>query len=279
MRLGSKTNDEFFGVLAEKADRISKSFQKQIELLTAPINVKVMLGDTSIIDQATFDPAKTGEFYENILKETSGWRSDGVSRTSDEDLRRIFVKLEKRIGNYVLLWHMSLQYHALLYYRPDSKVPKIQKELADLLDSTKNKEKELADLTDSIIKEKLEAMGYKDVDEQKLFEVLFNEDGFREQLSNEINSKTDFDFKAKEQRKVELFNELDSLLVETYQTTSILIDENRLVTGEEGCLCTFDLDFVKKNSREAIFDPRRIPAKTKEEITESLDEAIRLLSR
>lgn len=279
MRLGSKTNDEFFGVLAEKADRISKSFQKQIELLTAPINVKVMLGDTSIIDQATFDPAKTGEFYENILKETSGWRSDGVSRTSDEDLRRIFVKLEKRIGNYVLLWHMSLQYHALLYYRPDSKVPKIQKELADLLDSTKNKEKELADLTDSIIKEKLEAMGYKDVDEQKLFEVLFNEDGFREQLSNEINSKTDFDFKAKEQRKVELFNELDSLLVETYQTTSVLIDENRLVTGEEGCLCTFDLDFVKKNSREAIFDPRRIPSKTKEEITESLDEVIRLLSR
>lgn len=278
MRLGSKTADEFFGVLAEKSDKISKLFQKHIESLTEPIKTKVMLGDTSIIDQTTFDPSKTGEFYEWILKTMKDWKSDGVSRTAEEDLRRVFVKLEKRIGNYLLLWHMSLQYHALLYYKPDSKVPKIQKELADLLDGTKTKEKELADLTDSIIRERLEAMGYKDVDEQKLFEILFNEDGFREQIGQEVSSKTDFDFKAKERRKVELFNELDSLLVETYQTTSVLIDENRLVTGEEGCMCAFDLDFLKKNTRVAIFEPRRVPEKTKQEILDSLDEIIKTLS-
>ncbi|MGI0003856.1 MAG: hypothetical protein ACREAX_01020, partial [Candidatus Nitrosotenuis sp.] len=90
--------------------------------------------------------------------------------------------------------------------------------------------------------------------------------------------KTDFDFKAKDQRKKELFKELDNLLVETYQTTSVLIDENRLVTGEEGCVSTFDLDFLKNKSRHAIFEPRRITPQTKQEIIKSLDKAIQVLS-
>jgi hypothetical protein len=278
VRIGSKTDDEFFNTLARKSDKICKIFQKNIEELTKPVSVKVMLGDTTIVEQTTFEPSRIITFYESIRNKMVDWETSGVSSTTDEDLRRIFLKLEKKIGNYILLWHISLQYHALLYYKPDSKVPKIQKELADLLDDTKNKEQELADLTDSIIKEKLEAMGYNSIDEQTLFEVLFNKDGFREQLSREINEKTDYDFKAKEQRKKELFNELDNLLMETYQTTSVLIDENRLVTGEEGCLCVFDLDFLKKTTKEAIFDPRRMSTQTKQEIENTFDYIITSLS-
>jgi hypothetical protein len=278
VRIGSKTDDEFFNKLAQKSDKICKIFQKNIEGLTRPVSVKVMLGDTTIVEQTTFEPSRIITFYESIRNKMSNWETSGVSSTTDEDLRRIFLKLEKKIGNYILLWHISLQYHALLYYKPDSKVPKIQKELADLLDDTKNKEQELADLTDSIIKEKLEAMGYNNIDEQTLFEVLFNKDGFREQLGREINEKTDYDFKAKEQRKKELFNELDNLLMETYQTTSVLIDENRLVTGEEGCLCVFDLDFLKKTNKEAIFDPRRMSSQTKQEIENTFDYIISSLS-
>ena len=45
---------------------------------------------------------------------------------------------------------------------------------------------------------------------------------------------------------------LDNLLVETYQTTPVLIDDTRLVTGEEGCLCTFDLEFVKNKAKEGF---------------------------
>jgi hypothetical protein len=278
VRIGSKTDDEFFNTLAQKSDKICKIFQKNIEELTKPVSVKVMLGDTTIVEQTTFEPSRIITFYESIRNKMVDWETSGVSSTTDEDLRRIFLKLEKKIGNYILLWHISLQYHALLYYKPDSKVPKIQKELADLLDDTKNKEQELADLTDNIIKEKLEAMGYNSIDEQTLFEVLFNKDGFREQLSREINEKTDYDFKAKEQRKKELFNELDNLLMETYQTTSVLIDENRLVTGEEGCLCVFDLDFLKKTTKEAIFDPRRMSTQTKQEIENTFDYIITSLS-
>jgi hypothetical protein len=68
------------------------------------------------------------------------------------------------------------------------------------------------------------------------------------------------------------------LLIETYQTTSVLIDENRLVTGEEGCICTFDLDFLKNKTRHAIFEPRRIPQQTRHEIIKSLDKIIQVLS-
>ena len=69
-----------------------------------------------------------------------------------------------------------------------------------------------------------------------------------------------------------MFDELDSLLVETYQITPVLIDDSKLVTGEEGCLCTFDLEFVKDNNREGLFDPKKMPDKVKENIIQKLDE-------
>ncbi|MBI5697562.1 MAG: hypothetical protein HZC29_03510 [Thaumarchaeota archaeon] len=278
MRLGSKSNDEFFTTLGVKSDQISQLFQKSIESLVKPVSVKVMLGDTTVTDQTTFDPEAVGKFYNTILNKLKNWTTQGITTTSDEDTRRIFVKLEQNIGNYIMLWHMSLQYHALLYYKPDIKVQSIQKELAEILDNTINKEKELAELTDSMIRERLDMMGHKDLDEQKLFEILFNEDKLREEISSETEKKTDYDFKAKEQRKKELFKELDNLLMEAYTTTSVLIDENRLVTGEEGCVCTFDLDFVKKKAREAIFDPKRMSEQTKQEIIKTLDDLIAILS-
>lgn len=274
MRLGSKSNDEFLGILAQKAEAISQAFQKNIDSLVKPIPIKVMLGDTTVTDQNTFDPEAVSRFFGQITNRLPKWKSQGIVTTSDEDLRRVFVKLECQIKNYNILWHMALQYHALLYYKPDIRVQTIQKELAEIMDNTINKEKELAELTDSMIREKLEAMGYKDLDEQKLFEVLFSNDSLRDEIASETEKKTDYDFKAKEQRKKQLFKELDNLLMEAYTTTSVLIDENRLVTGEEGCVCTFDLDHIKNKKKESIFDPKRITMQTKQEIIQILDEII-----
>lgn len=278
MRLGTKTEEEFFNNLAQKAGKVSQLFQKNIDAIINPISVKVMLGDATITDQTTFEPQRIHDFYSKIIGKIPDWKTNGISTTNDEDLRRIFVKLERKIGNYVILWHLSLQYHALLYYKPDSRVQKIQKELADLMDKTVDKEKELAELTDNLIKDRLVSRGYKDPDEQKLFEVLFNDDELRKEITAEVNKMTDYDFKAKDQRKKELFKELDDLLIETYQTTSVLIDENRLIAGEEGCLCTLDLDYLKKKSKESIFDPKKMTKETKDNISKALDDLIRILS-
>ncbi len=68
-----------------------------------------------------------------------------------------------------------------------------------------------------------------------------------------------------------MFNELNSLLIETYQIIPVLIDDARLITGEEGCLCTIDLEFVKNKNREGLFDPRKISNSVKENILKRLD--------
>ena len=61
------------------------------------------------------------------------------------------------------------------------------------------------------------------------------------------------------------------MLVETYQTSSVLIDDARLVAGEEGCLCTLDIEFIKNNNREGLFDPRKMSNTVKENILKKLE--------
>ena len=137
---------------------------------------------------------------------------------------------------------------------------------------SKNKEEELSNNSDQYVLDKLKEMGYKDFDHQKLFEVFYENDEFREKVFAEIEEQSGVDFQKLSEKKTQLFNELDSLLVETYQTTSTLIDDSKLVTGEEGCLCTFDLEFVKNNTREGLFDPRKMSESAKEGIVKRLDE-------
>ena len=120
-------------------------------------------------------------------------------------------------------------------------------------------------------------MGYKDLDHQKLFEVLFENDELRDHIYNEVESKTDVDFKKLSNKKNQLFNELDNLLIETYQTSPVLIDDARLVTGEEGCLCTFDLEYIKNNTKEGLFNPKLISQKTKNEILQKITEFSKIM--
>ena len=84
-------------------------------------------------------------------------------------------------------------------------------------------------------------------------------------------------FKRLAERKSELFNLLDSYLMEIYQTSSVLIDDTRLVAGEEGCLSTFDLEFIKNKTKEGLFDPKKISDDIKQKIVNRLDQVNQLL--
>ena len=147
-----------------------------------------------------------------------------------------------------------------------------QKELSEIIDVTKNEEERLSDNSDQLVLNKLKEMGYKDFDHQKLFEVFYENDEFREKVFQEIQKGASVDFKELSEKKEKLFEELDSLLIETYQTSPVLIDDTRLVTGEEGCLLTLDLEFVKNNNREGLFDPRKMSSSVKDRIVKRLDE-------
>lgn len=277
MRLGTNSSNEFLQNLNEINQKIRNLFVEHIQKITKTIQIKVMLGDSTVFDQTTFDPAEIKSFYEKIITNLQSWSVQNVSVTNNENIRRIFTKFEIREGNYLLSGHLSQQFHVLLYYKPEHRVIECQKKLSEIIEHTKNKEVEIAKMGNQFVLTKLKELGYKNLDNQKLFEMFFNNDEVSEKLYNEIEQKSDIDFQKISNKKVELFNELDSYLMEVYQTTSILIDDARLVTGEEGCLCTFDLEYIKNNTKEGLFDPKRIPNNAKQKIIDRLGEIENIL--
>ena len=271
VRLGSRSADEFIQVLNKKNEIIQQEILSKILELTKTVDVKVMMGDSTITEQKTFDPKQIINYLEKLNQQLSDWELQDVSITNNEDLRRVFTKFEIAEGNYLISGHISLQFHVLLFYKPLQRVIDCQKELAEIVDTTKNKETELSDNSDQFVLNKLKEMGYKDFDHQKLFEVFYDDEEFSKKIYAEIEKETGEEFKRLTKKKNELFKELDSLLVETYQTSSVLIDDTRLVSGEEGCLCTLDIEFIKNNNREGLFDPRKMSNTVKENILQKLD--------
>jgi len=277
VRLGIRSPNEFIQQLDTKNEFIQKRFLEKIKNFTSPITTKVMLGDATVTEQKTFDPQLVKNYYEEFSKKLKNWTIQEVSISNNEDLRRIFTKFEIKEGNYLISGHLSVQYHVLLYYKPDQKVIAFQKELAEIIETTKNKEKEISDMNDQLVLEKLRAKGYKDFDHQKLFEIFFEDDKLREQILNEIEEKSEINFKELSKRKKELITNLDNLLVETYQTSPVLIDDAKLVTGEEGCLCTIDIEFLRNGIKEGLFDPRKISEPVKKKIEQRIDEILKCM--
>jgi len=271
VRLGTKSSNDFIQQLNQKNEGIQKLLLSKMTDLTKMIDVKVMMGDSTVTEQKTFDPKQVMDYFQKINNNLEDWSLQDVSISNNEDIRRIFTKFEIMEGNYLLSGHISIQFHVLLYYKPDQRVLDCQKELSEIVDLTKNSEQQISDNSDQFVLNKLKEMGYKDFDHQKLFEIFYENDEFREKVYAEIEKDAGVDFQELSEKKTKLFNELDSLLIETYQITPVLIDDTRLIAGEEGCLCTVDLEFVKNKNREGLFDPRKMSDSVKENILRRLD--------
>jgi hypothetical protein len=278
VRLGNKSPDGYIQQLNQKNEGIQKLFLSKMTALTKMIDAKVMMGDSTVTEQKTFDPKQVTDYFQKINNSLKDWSLQDVTITNNEDIRRIFTKFEIMEGNYLISGHVSLQFHVLLYYKPDQRVLDCQKELSEIVDLTKNNEQQISDNSDEFVLNKLREMGYKDLDHQKLFEIFYENDEFREKIYGEIEKDAGVNFQELSEKKTKLFNELDSLLLETYQTTPVLIDDNRLITGEEGCLCTVDLEFVKNKNREGLFDPRKISDSVKENILQRLYEFEKIIN-
>ena len=274
MRIGNPTNNEFFLELNKINEDIQNSFLKKIVHETRNVSCNVMLGDSTAKKVETFDIKNVETFFGKFESHMPEWNSQGVTYSSDEDLRRIFVKSEIKIGNYILSLHASLQYHVLLYYKPIQKVIDLQKKLSELIDAGGNSESKYEEESDRLIIEKLNELGFKDMPKQELFELFYND----EELSNKIKKMIDdsqpevVDIQG---QKNQLFKELDNLLIEIFQTTSSLIDEQKLVNGEEGCLCNIDLEYVDEGAKQGLVDASLIDEKhrvlIKQNITKLLD--------
>lgn len=270
MRLGGASNDAVRD-LAARADRISAAYLEGVGRHTAASGLKVMLADCTVIDQQTFEPERVRGYYEGIVGRLDGWDARDVSVSGDGDLRRIFTKFGVREGNYLLSGHMATQFHVLLYYRPDSRVAECQKELAALADGARADRENAAGTGDRLVLERLQKLGHGRLDPQSLFELFYRDEKLGEEMERELeaHSGRESDSGQKESR---LLAELDGYLMETYHTSHVLLDDTRLVAGEEGSLCTFELEYVGGGSRQGAFDPRRIPDDVCGAIAGRLDE-------
>jgi hypothetical protein len=276
MQIPTSNPDPFIKIMSEKAESIRLAYLEHITALARKVPLKVMLGDGTVTDQESFDPSLVRQFFDGILKKLPGWENQGVSATAEKDLRRSFIKFEIKEGNYLLSAHMSLQYHALLFYKLDHRVIEIQKELSDISDMITKLQVQVGPENDKIIEEKLRQEGYQTLDEQKLFEVLFNREDITQDIVKSIEVSHAEHTKLVSNRD-RLFGELDNMLIEVYHTTPVLIDENKMIAAEEGCLCNFNLEYLKNNTRQGNINLTRISDQTKTNLLTLLDSIIKIL--
>jgi len=274
MRLGTKTDDEFLTNLNEKNKQIQNIFHEKIKKISKKYPVDVMLQNGTVKKQDTFDVEKIHQVYDEFANRLQDWTLDGISSSDNEGIRRNFIKLNINVENCKISLHLSIQYHVVLFYQPNYEVMKKQKELSDFMDMTKKQEDELTQKSDHVILEKLKAEGYKDLDTQGLFEIFYRDDKIREKIMSEIELQTDGDLQKISQRKESLLKALDDLLLETYQMEPVLIDEARLVTGEEGCVCNIDIEMIENDQKSSLFDSKKISSGTKGKISALVDQVL-----
>ena len=269
MRIGNPTNNEFFLELNKINEKIQDEFLKKVMYETRSVDCNIMLGDSTTKIVQTFDIKNMETFFGRFDSNLSEWNSQGVTYSADEDLRRIFTKSEFRIGNYILSLHVSLQYHVLLYYKPMQKVIELQKKLAELIDNNGNSESKYEDEGDRLIIEKLNELGFKDMPKQELFELFYNDEKLAMKVKKMIDDSQPevVDIQGK---KNQLFKELDNLLLETFHTTSVMIDEQKLVNGEEGCLCNIDLEYIDNGAKQGLVDASIISEEIKSQMKQGI---------
>ena len=278
MRLGNKTDDEFLIGLNKKNNQVQNIFHEKVKDIAKKYSIDVMMQNGTVKKQETFDVEEIHKIYTRFADKLQGWMSDGISSTNDEGIRRNFIKLNTNTDDCKISLHLSIQYHVILFYQPNYEVMKKQKELSEFMDMTKKHESELTEKSDHVILEKLKAEGYKDLDTQSLFEIFYNNDKIREKIMNEIELQTDGDLQKITQRKESLCKALDDLLLETYQMEPVLIDEARLVTGEEGCVCNIDIEMIENDQKSSLFDSKKISNSTKEKIVSLVDQVLEAIS-
>lgn len=274
MRIGVTSDDAFMQSLGSSAKSMRPVFAKIMAQCTASLKTSVMMGDSVVKDAMTFDPTKVHDSLVSITSSLDGWEIQDTTTTSNEDKRRLFTKFNVTESDITLSGHLSLQYHVLLYYTPNQRVLDCQKELAKLIDDTGGHDDKRASLADEITKSKLESSGITNPTEQEMFEALYNNDLLRETITKEINERTDPQELSLAEKKSKLYVELDTHLLEVYQTSQVLIDEARLVGGEEGYVFTLDIDV-----KNGTFDPSLVEKSTREAISTRMSQLKDALER
>jgi hypothetical protein len=227
-------------------------------------DAKAMLGDGTITQAYTFEPQNVENFLQQLGSTLEGWAFSGILKSATEDLHRIYSTFTKEAGKFYMSAYFGIQFHALPYYRVERRVIDIQKELARIEYDATSVLSNMIGAADRLLATELEKRGYTNLGFDDLFVRMFEDEGLIEEL-NEKAAVVENQFPQlieSRSRKNELLSELNDLVVNFYHTSSVLIDYNRLMQGEEGITNYFDIEVLKNGKtkrREALLDTTKIP--------------------
>jgi predicted methyltransferase len=112
---------------------------------------------------------------------------------------------------------------------------------------------------------------------EEFFIKLFEDKNLLEHLERKaLLVEDEFpEFKEMHNRKIELFAELNKLVIELYQISPVSMDYNKLTQGEEGVVTYFEIEGIKSKKtkeRDSYVDTKRIDVELTEQIVCKLNE-------
>ena len=287
MRLPIKENEKDFKlvkILNSINNDLRDIFEITLKKDLETVNIKVMLADFTIIQANTFDPNKVLNYFFNKEKEISklkNYKIVPVQLTKTDDLHRIFFQLSIEIEKFYFFIYMGIQFHALLYYKPDKDVINIYKRIRQLEEINFDIKKEISKRGDLLIQQELEKLGYKEISNIELFEELFTKQDLSERLSHSaVKVEESFPQLKQNTKLIEtLKKDLENFTIELYQINQASIDSNKLMIGEEGIAFNMDFELIKnKKTRErtSVIDFDKIYDKDILKITQTFSSLINI---
>jgi len=273
-------NHDTIILLNQFYNNIKDVFENSIKNSFVTIDTKVMLGDFSVIETTSFDPNKIVTLFQNFERmvntKTTNWQSVPVQSTKSDDIRRLYFQLSLEIEKFYFYIYMGIQFHSLLYYQIDKQIIQISKQIRELEESNNSAKSEITIKGDQIIKQELENLGYKGIDNTHLFEELFTHNDLTENLIEKALSIEENypDIEKNNDQIVNLKKELENLIIETYHIDLASLDQNKMLQGENGMVIYVDFEMIKnKKTKEktSVINFEKIPKETLDAIKTELE--------
>ena len=249
-------------------ENIKDVFENSVRANIVTVDTKVMLADFSVIDISSFDPNKIVTLFQNFEKtvnsNSKNWHAVPVQSTKSDDIRRLYFQMSLEIDKFYFYIYMGIQFHSLLYYQVDKQVIQISKQIRELQEINNSARDEITVKGDQIIKQELEKLGYKDVDNTQLFEELFTRNDLSKTLIDKASSiEENYPEIEKNNAQIgKLKKELESLIIETYHIDLASLDQNKMLQGENGMVLYVDFEMIKnKKTKEktSVINFEKIP--------------------
>lgn len=284
MRAPFKGDDYFCRQVNAAAQKTEQAYLEAIGPAISARKASAMLGDGTVTQADTFDPHDVQTFYQRLANLLEGWTFSGILKSATEDLHRFYCQFTKEADRFHISGYFGVQFHVLPYYRADKRVIEIQKELAKIADDATSVFKNMTGSADKALAAELEKRGYAGMDYQELFTKMFEDEKLIEELDKKAASvESQFpEFEEMGKKKNRLFAELNDLLIELYQTSTVLIDYNRLMQGEEGVTNYFDIEIIKNKktkAREPFIDTPKIKKGDSDVVAAELERVAAVLKK